>query len=80
MAYVVKCDICGATYTPYSVDIADEYITSIMFAYHEPTDDYMSRPETLTDLCPECMKALDLFLDTRRKMAHLDAGKEDDTE
>lgn len=66
MSLAKKCDICGKLYEPYTTECDFRGVNGIVLVSIDEEGEYGTPPDTATDCCPECMKAIMQFIDGLR--------------
>ena len=66
MSLAKKCDICGKLYEPYTTECDFRGVNGIVLVFIDEEGEYGTPPDTATDCCPECMKAIMYFIDGLR--------------
>lgn len=69
MSLAKKCDICGKLYEPYTTECDFRGVNGIVLVFIDEEGEYGTPPDTATDCCPECMKAIMQFIDGLRNGA-----------
>ena len=69
MSLAKKCDICGKLYEPYTTECDFRGVNGIVLVFIDEEGEYGTPPDTATDCCPECMKAIMHFIDGLRNGA-----------
>ena len=66
MSLAKKCDICGKLYEPYTTECDFRGVNGIVLVFIDEEGEYGTPPDTATDCCPGCMKAIMHFIDRLR--------------
>lgn len=63
MSLAKKCDICGKLYEHYTTEYDFRSVNGLIIVFVEEDGEYGTPPDTATDCCPECMKAIIHYID-----------------